>query len=692
MVGYRYIKLCLFIALFSLSTSAQNVNKVVERTVVNPSFKARTGSINTITKVEMTDADTKLFVHVVFRPHWWVCLDSTIYLEDVSTGLRYQTTGIEGMKFGERFFMPDSGETDVVLTFPPLPESVKMVNWIRPDSSEDNTYGIDLTKDGEGLGVSEKRERWLAQNPQTGTSVGRKEGFTHFFHSDTTYVTGVLDHYDPILGFDTGIIYVQDMLEDKDRPVVIKIHPDGKLEGKVFLEHPSRCLMVIGENNSLHRNIYLEPGKTLSLYIDFEDMLARSRARDWNYPLSNLMYGDELGEINRQLAEAPEFTLGYLEMKEMESKLAPKQVREKWDEAVSLWHDKLSQYMDKQQVCLKVRQLLPLDEKISGAYWLLDYAMDYTYGLANDTTGKAPLPMEFFSFLRDMPLNDEKILAVNKASIFINRFAFMDWLQKQAYEKLKACYGMVIPSDMTPLQTAERMFYPYKIQTEILMEYLNMTEIPFLWQLVLCNKICTVLEAEANKKVTQQDLKTTQTMSCLKDSFCAMITYPVLTQAIESSHREYLKKQPYQLPPCEGTDIFRKITESYKGKILLVDFWSTGCGPCRFAIERSADLRAKWRGHKDVQFIFITSEGESPEKPYKEYVEKNLKGEAVYRIPSSDYQRLRELFSFNGIPRYILVGRDGKIISNDYQHIYLSEALEKDLKALGVNLDEEKEK
>lgn len=201
-----------------------------------------------------------------------------------------------------------------------------------------------------------------------------------------------------------------------------------------------------------------------------------------------------------------------------------------------------------------------------------------------------------------------------------------------------------------------------------------------------------MLEAEANKKVTQQDLKTTQTMSCLKDSFCAMITYPVLTQAIESSYQEYLKKQPYQLPPCEGTDIFRKITESYKGKILLVDFWSTGCGPCRFAIERSADLRAKWRGHKDVQFIFITSEGESPEKPYKEYVEKNLKGEAVYRIPSSDYQRLRELFSFNGIPRYILVGRDGKIISNDYLHIYQSEALEKDLKALGVNLDEEKEK
>lgn len=116
-MGYRYMKFCLFIALFSLSTFAQNGNKVVERTVVNPSFKARTGSINTITKVEMTDTDTRLFVHVVFRPHWWVCLDSTIYLEDVSTGLRYQTTGIEGMKFGERFFHAGFGRNRCGLNF-----------------------------------------------------------------------------------------------------------------------------------------------------------------------------------------------------------------------------------------------------------------------------------------------------------------------------------------------------------------------------------------------------------------------------------------------------------------------------------------------------------------------------------------------------------------------------------------------
>ena len=129
------------VCLWLLPASARNIDRDVEKTVLNPNFKARTGSINTITKVELTDEHTKLFVHVVFRPHWWISADSTMYLEDVESGKRYQVNGVEGLKFGERFYMPDSGETDMVYTFPPLPDSVKAVNWIDPTSPEGHTYG-----------------------------------------------------------------------------------------------------------------------------------------------------------------------------------------------------------------------------------------------------------------------------------------------------------------------------------------------------------------------------------------------------------------------------------------------------------------------------------------------------------------------------------------------------------------------
>lgn len=48
------------------------------------------------------------------------------------------------------------------------------------------------------------------------------------------------------------------------------------------------------------------------------------------------------------------------------------------------------------------------------------------------------------------------------------------------------------------------------------------------------------------------------------------------------------------------------------------------------------------------------------------YVEKNLKEEVIFRLPQSDYNYLRELFHFNGIPRYVLLDRDGKLLNGDF--------------------------
>lgn len=227
-----------------------------------------------------------------------------------------------------------------------------------------------------------------------------------------------------------------------------------------------------------------------------------------------------------------------------------------------------------------------------------------------------------------------------------------------------------------------------KARTEVMMDYLGTTDMPFLWQLVLCNSVCNTLQPQSANVAGERDTAEVQLATALKDSVSAWMTYPVLKETIGQAYHQYTEQQAYELPPGKGTDIFRRIIAPYKGKILLIDFWATSCGPCRSAIEGHADLRAKYRGHKDVQFIFITSESESPEQTYNAYVEKHLQGEAVYRIPTSDYQYLRELFSFNAIPRYVLIGRDGKVLSDDYRNMYSAHALEKDLKALGVALPE----
>ena len=93
---------------------------------------------------------------------------------------------------------------------------------------------------------------------------------------------------------------------------------------------------------------------------------------------------------------------------------------------------------------------------------------------------------------------------------------------------------------------------------------------------------------------------------------------------------------------------------------MFVDFWARlvalSCrnrGNCR--------LRKKYKDHPEFQFIYITSQKDSPEKDYKKYIEKNLKGEACYYVSEAEFNYLRQLFQFNGIPHYELVEKDGSI-------------------------------
>lgn len=147
-----------------------------------------------------------------------------------------------------------------------------------------------------------------------------------------------------------------------------------------------------------------------------------------------------------------------------------------------------------------------------------------------------------------------------------------------------------------------------------------------------------------------------------------LITVPYLSRILEEQAAllQKPKATTYELPAGSATDIFKALTSKYRGKFVVVDFWSTSCGPCRQAIELSQALRDSLAKSDDVELVFITSEKESPLKAYTDYAAKHLQGEECLRIPNADYRQLKALLGFTGIPHNELITPDGRIASTGF--------------------------
>ena len=113
------------------------------------------------------------------------------------------------------------------------------------------------------------------------------------------------------------------------------------------------------------------------------------------------------------------------------------------------------------------------------------------------------------------------------------------------------------------------------------------------------------------------------------------------------------------IPDAPMADLIRSLCAKYPGKILMIDFWGMGCGPCRGAIQASKELRAEIAKRDDVKLIFIAGERTADgSDAYKQYVAEWLSNEETVCVTNADFTRLQELFQFNGIPHYETITPD----------------------------------
>ena len=122
----------------------------------------------------------------------------------------------------------------------------------------------------------------------------------------------------------------------------------------------------------------------------------------------------------------------------------------------------------------------------------------------------------------------------------------------------------------------------------------------------------------------------------------------------------------FTAPQLDGAPIQ---LSDYRGRVVVMDFWATWCGPCRFSLP-SLEVIAKRYADRGVSVLLVNA-GESKED-IRRWTKRRFDAPVLLDREGS----VRQRYGVQGLPRLFVINQDGQIV---YAHAGYGGGLEQNL-------------
>lgn len=588
-----------------------------DRVIAYPPFCARNNTAIEVSKVVMSDTATVLHIYAKYPPKNWIKIAKESYLKD-NNGRTYQLRSGIGITPDKELWMPETGEAEFQLVFPPLAE---------------NATAIEFT---EGEGVEGGFSIWgiLLKGKKLPELILPQEAVVHKVNKTTelpeelplkygkTTVKGKLLDYrgdmmkqivlypsEPIIGYENAI--KADIQSDGSFSVTFDVTGTTTISTSIygkkilfFVETAQTTEVFINLREiSRQQSSYHKDSKPYGIIAYINGPLA-GIAEEWNQTGINFSLTEYYGTWMKDLEN--------LDLASIKAHLLKES-------------DRIQQNINKQPVSNATKQLLTseneqrLIELLQSAPIILTQAY-----LQKNKLGSEAGEEYYLKLIKQLP---------------------KDYIPTSYYKNLNLPYAKLTPSYIS---TVNRSIY----------EKNKMPDLMGTGKGVFFDIL--------NAAVIYKGIKDFQP---LNDSIhLQMENLPLAyRQVLEQANNQLLlqieankKKSGFTVNKAgevSNEDLFASIISKFRGKTLLVDFWATWCGPYRMANKQMVPMKEELKG-KDIVYLYITGET-SPLKTWENMIP-DIHGEH-FRVTAAQWKYLCESFKVDGIPTYLMIDRDGNI-------------------------------